>query len=642
MFRNRIHHALAFLLLTLGSTMAVEAQQWGLYTLYSTMNSNSVYLVDTNNTVYKTWTFTNAPQGYSCYMMPGQVLCRSVKSTQAGWNGGGLTGRIQKVDWSGTVIWDYTHTSSTYMLHHDHCPLPNGNVLMISYELKTAAEATQAGCSQAITIQSEKVIEVQPTGATTGTIVWEWHLWDHLVQNFDPSKDNYQTSISAHPELMNINYSTTRDWVHMNGIDYNDSLDQIVVSSHNLDEIWVIDHSTTTAEAASHSGGNSGKGGDILYRWGNPAAYSAGSAANQVLKVCHDAHWIPEGSPNAGRLVAFNNDGISSNQSCVDQIDVPWNGTGYDLNPGPAYSPASYTTRTACNGRTSNMGNSEQFPNGNQLICMATLGTIYEINSAGTVLWTRQVSGSVPQAHRYTACYINGGTEPTALVSASADSICPGDSVTLNLTPGNGTTYTYAWSSSPAGFTSTQQNPVVAPTASTSYTVTVTSGGCSTTANLSVTVVPSAAPTITQSNDTLYCSAASSYQWYYNGNPISGATDPYYVPTQSGTYAVVVTDANGCPSEQASITVTIVATQVAIEAGWAFYPNPSRGLLRVQRPEGQSGDYQVWVCDAAGKALLRADNATELDLGRLDAGLYFVTVRVDGHPIATSKIARIH
>ncbi len=74
------------------------------------------------------------------------------------------------------------------------------------------------------------------------------------------------------------------DWLHTNSVDYNEEFDQIVVSVRHFSEIWVIDHSTTTAEAAGHSGGNSGKGGDLLYRWGNPEAYrSRGRRRSEVL-----------------------------------------------------------------------------------------------------------------------------------------------------------------------------------------------------------------------------------------------------------------------------------------------------------------------------------------------------------------------
>ncbi len=61
-----------------------------------------------------------------------------------------------------------------------------------------------------------------------------------------------------------------------------------------------------------------------------------------------------------------------------------------------------------------------------------------------------------------------------------------------------------------------------------------------------ITVNTAPAANITQSNDTLYSSAATSYQWYTGGNPISGATDDFYVPSTEDFYSVVITDANGC------------------------------------------------------------------------------------------------
>jgi len=398
----------------------------GNLTLYTTTSSTYAKLMDTNGVDKKTWTFAStAKTGYSSYMMPGGYLWRSVTVTGGSFSGGGMHGRIQKYDYAGNLLWDYTHASTTYNLHHDFCPLPNGNVLMIAYESKTAAEATAAGCSTSKILWSEKIIEVQPTGATTGTIVWEWHIWDHLVQDVDPNKANYQTSIVNHPELLDINYKnsgTVKDWIHMNGIDYNPMLEQIIVSSHNINEWYIIDHSTSTLEAASHSGGNSGKGGDFLYRWGNPAAYEASGSA--VLNVTHDSHWIPEGCPNAGYLVGFNNKGISSTQSSIDIVSPPAiTNYNYALTLGSAYAPATYTSRVTVGAYSSNMGSSQQLPNGNTYICVATAGILKELGPTGTLLWSKTLTGACAQSFRYDSCFLFNPAPPIPVITDNSGTL---------------------------------------------------------------------------------------------------------------------------------------------------------------------------------------------------------------------------
>ena len=143
--------------------------------------------------------------------------------------------------------------------------------------------------------------------------MWQWNAWDHLIQDYDASVDNYGV-VADHPELLDINFigatgnqAGRADWMHCNGIDYNAVLDQIVLSCKNMNEIYIIDHSTTTAEAAGHTGGNSGKGGDLLYRWGNPQAYDSGLSSDQQLFGQHDVQWIEEGRAGAGDLLLFNN-----------------------------------------------------------------------------------------------------------------------------------------------------------------------------------------------------------------------------------------------------------------------------------------------------------------------------------------------
>jgi Arylsulfotransferase (ASST)/Secretion system C-terminal sorting domain len=389
------------------TVLGINAQQWGHFTLYAPQNGTATYLIDTNNTstILKTWTHTTATKtGYSAYLLPGGTLVRTISRSGNSFTGGPICGEVQKVDWNGNVIWDYVYSTTSYCSHHDICPMPNGNVLIIAYERKTASEVVAAGCSTfSNEMWPDKIVEVQPTGATTGTVVWEWHAWDHLVQSTNASAANYQTSVLAHPELLNINQNATKDWLHLNGVDYNPILDQITFTSHALSEIYVIDHSTTSAQAASHSGGNSGKGGDILFRWGKPTNY--GATGTTFINVCHDATWITEGLPYAGGLSYYNNGGASG-ASCGDFIMPPTNGYVYNYTANTAYAPSTYSKRQLSGGTNTNMGNIQMLPNGNTLINMGISGYIKEFSPTGTLLWSKTLGGSNAKAFRYDSCYV--------------------------------------------------------------------------------------------------------------------------------------------------------------------------------------------------------------------------------------------
>ncbi|HOY49123.1 MAG TPA: aryl-sulfate sulfotransferase [Flavobacteriales bacterium] len=400
----------------------LTAQQWGNYTLVSLQGQSTAKLIDTLNATYHTYTPGSGSSAYSAFILPGGEYIRSISVSNPTFTGGGMTGGIQKVDWNNNVTWQYNYSTPSYSMHHDFCPMPNGNVLLIAYELKTASEVTQAGSSTSHIMWPDKIVEVQPNGATGGTVVWEWHAWDHLVQSVDATKDNFGV-VAEHPELLNINYNNnanTKDWMHANGIDYNPLLDQIILSSHNLNEFYVIDHSTTTVEAASHQGGNSGHGGDILYRWGNPAAY--GASGTNIFHTVHDAHWIPENYPNAGYMVGYNNNGISNNQSSVEFVAPPYaENYSYSHTAGSAFSPSTYTLRHACSGHNNNMGSSQSLPNGNLIVCVAQSGLIYEVNAAGTQLWSYTASGTMAQAFRYDNCYLTTPRPTVPTISLSGN-----------------------------------------------------------------------------------------------------------------------------------------------------------------------------------------------------------------------------
>ena len=147
----------------------------------------------------------------------------------------------------------------------------------------------------------------------TNQIVWQWDVWDHLVQEHDTSKENYG-NISESQGKIDINYASEtggNSWMHMNAIDYNEELDQIIVSIPAYNEIWIIDHTTTTQQAATSSGGLSGKGGDLMYRWGNPNTYQKGDVVPQSLYFQHNVSWVDDfisvSNPYYGKISVFNN-----------------------------------------------------------------------------------------------------------------------------------------------------------------------------------------------------------------------------------------------------------------------------------------------------------------------------------------------
>ena len=234
-----------------------------------------------------------------------------------------------------------------------------------------------------------------PIYPNSAQIVWQWHVWDHLVQNYDSTQSDYG-SPAAHPELIDPNAAYPRQipafWNHMNSIDYNANLDQIMISVRGQSEFWIIDHSTTTAQAAGHSGGRYGKGGDLLYRWGNPMMYSAGTAANEIEFQQHDAVWIPAGYPDAGNVTIFNN-GVQrtgGNYSSVDEMVLPVDASGnYPITAGSAFLPKQLLSAFTANQQyyVPDMGSAEREPNGNTLICYSTLGLLQEVTSAGEVVW---------------------------------------------------------------------------------------------------------------------------------------------------------------------------------------------------------------------------------------------------------------
>jgi len=336
---------------TVGLLETAHPDSFGGYTLISPSNSTKTYLIDMDGQKVHEWQSPNNPMDthLEMYDVGGTslpILFRMNRLPDGDLSDNdppvqritapGAGGQLEARDWDNHLLWSFDYQDPDHRMHHDFETLPNGNIIFISWQYHTRADAIANGRDPATiattdnastqadeaSLWSDSIVEIDPqfdADTTNGvehtaTVVWQWNLWDHLIQNTDPNLPNYGDP-AQHPEKIDINYfregfgegSPSMDWNHFNGLDYNPALDQIIVSSRELSEAYIIDHSTTTAQAATGRGGDAAHGGDILYRVGNPAAYSKGTFDDQFFSYQHNPQWIDPGLPGAGQVMVFNN-----------------------------------------------------------------------------------------------------------------------------------------------------------------------------------------------------------------------------------------------------------------------------------------------------------------------------------------------
>jgi hypothetical protein len=167
-------------------------------------------------------------------------------------------------------------------------------------------------------------------------------------------------------------------------------------------------------------GGRRGKGGDLLYRWGNPRVYRAGTADDQRFYGQHNAQWIPKGLRGAGHLLVYNNGDTRPGvkYSSVEEIVLPVDSAGrYALGPDKKYGPDravwSYSAPNAADFYSVNISSAQRLPNGNTLICAGAPGIIFEITPENKVVWqynlppfgNGQNARNVFRAYRFSASY---------------------------------------------------------------------------------------------------------------------------------------------------------------------------------------------------------------------------------------------
>lgn len=360
------------------------------YTLYESMPM--VYLVDNCGQLVHSW---NA--GFMSFhpkLLPnGNLVFIADRFT------------VREIDWDGNTVNEVSHEDLELSIEYEVIVLPNGNYLCVSRRDFSQSEFIDLGYHWDGFTSPNVTDGVVELDHDTGDIVWEWNTRDHVIQERDSMAHNYGI-LSEHPELLNLDAISDYDWQFhesfmINSMDYNPELDQIALSLRKMSEIGIIDHSTTTEQAAGHTGGNSGKGGDLLYRWGNPQNYGRGQATDRWLFFQHNPNWITHG-PNAGRMIVYDNglnrpvDGEEP-YSTVPVIDMPVDENGiYTIEEGQPYEPLVPFVRfgrpeTNTQFYSAYTSGAELLPNGNIFITEGLLGRLMEVNPAGEIVWNFRV-----------------------------------------------------------------------------------------------------------------------------------------------------------------------------------------------------------------------------------------------------------
>jgi len=355
------------------------------YTLFAPIVHNVAYLIDNQGRLVHSWNAPSNPSLAVSLLNDGNLLH----------SGGRPAGDMDIRNWDNTQRWSFGFSGDSFIRTHDLMMLPNGHILTVAWELKSEAQALAAGRDTAkLTSAGLKPAFVVEIDTSTNQVVWEWHAWDHLVQDFDSTKQNFG-SVRSHPELVDLNYGmgVTSDpgyFIHFNAVAYNPDLDQVMLSPLMYSEVWVIDHSTTTQQARGHTGGRHGRGGDLLYRWGNPETYRRGDSLRHRMFAQWDPHWIADSLPGAGHMIAFSSGGHDRRWSDVEEWIAPIDSMGfYHLGLDSTYGPQNpvWEFRDSTWFFSLKVGSAQRLPNGNTLICEGLRGTFFEVTHDSQIVW---------------------------------------------------------------------------------------------------------------------------------------------------------------------------------------------------------------------------------------------------------------
>lgn len=319
---------LALIVLGACSLGAAAAPPYGGYVLCA--SGPNAYLLDPGGATVHTWHASGSAQTCAYLLEDGSALfpIQNSQCTQPHHDGAYPSGRFQKIAWDGTILWDYRFCDSSARAGYDVGPMPNGNILIPTDASNVA-----------------KIFEVQPTGSTSGTIVWQCSLPDSL----------------------------TGSYTYMNAVSYNPELDMILIDMQEPQrKCVVIDHSVP--------------GGRVLRTYrvqGYGRLHAAAWVQRYFLGTDTEMPDIDEEAMRLNNLLVVHNGGdrvAEFNRTTGAMTSIPFNFQDHE-------------------------GSVQRLPNGNTLVTRGGSTTITELDDAGATVRTLTAPGQILRAYCYGPTY---------------------------------------------------------------------------------------------------------------------------------------------------------------------------------------------------------------------------------------------
>ncbi|TXD76379.1 hypothetical protein ESW18_16675 [Algoriphagus ratkowskyi] len=347
----------------------------GTYFLVADQQNNEAHLITYEGIELFNWDLDGA-LGNDINLLDDGRLLVALKANNASISYGGYGGTFKMINADQTTEWEVSYSTSDYTAHHDVEYLSNGNILFQAWEELSQAEAAEQGFAANYALNPETIIEMNPL---TQEIVWRWNVMDHIVQDHDDSKANFG-SVADNPNKVDVNYNYSSrndgDIFHINGLTLDEETDLLYLTVNNYSEVWVLDHSTSTAEASTSTGGKYSLGGDLVYRFGNPETYD-----NVGTATLNNVHY-----PNllgTGNLLVYANNAYANQSAVIEYILSP----PYTLVAGQDNEPTVSWSFTDSDMYSSGLGSAVRMENGNTLIAEGRDGTLWEVTATGETKW---------------------------------------------------------------------------------------------------------------------------------------------------------------------------------------------------------------------------------------------------------------